>query len=169
MGFQWPVISISGSLSSCVKSLDVLTDASAAAIYGSRASAGVIIIASKRGETIGKPRVSYSYNRGFAQLTSSINTLSPEEFKLLLFEAVRNSAMENNYDRIESYPGYMAIMAPGFFGEANTEWMKLLMRTPSKQTHNFSISGGASEARYYLSFGYNENVGMLPNTKRREI
>lgn len=39
-----------------VKSLDVLTDASAAAIYGSRASAGVIIIASKRGETIGKPR-----------------------------------------------------------------------------------------------------------------
>lgn len=60
-----------------VKSLDVLTDASAAAIYGSRASAGVIIIASKRGETIGKPRVSYSYNRGFAQLTSSINTLSP--------------------------------------------------------------------------------------------
>lgn len=148
-----------------VKSLDVLTDASAAAIYGSRASAGVIIIVSKRGETIGKPRVSYSYNRGFAQLTSSINTLSPEEFKLLLFEAVRNSAMENNYDRIESYPGYMAIMAPGFFGEANTEWMKLLMRTPSKQTHNFSISGGASEARYYLSFGYNENVGMLPNTK----
>jgi len=148
-----------------VKSLDVLTDASAAAIYGSRASAGVIIIASKRGEMIGKPRVSYSYNRGFTQLTSSINTLSPEEFKLLLFEAVRNSAMENNYDRIESYPGYMAIMVPGFFGEANTEWMKLLMRTPSKQTHNFAISGGVPEARYYLSFGYNENIGMLPNTK----
>ena len=148
-----------------VKSLDVLTDASAAAIYGSRASAGVIIIASKRGEMIGKPRVSYSYNRGFSQLTSSINTLSPEEFKLLLFEAVRNTAMENNYDHIESYPGYMAIMAPGFFGEANTEWMKLLMRTPSKQTHNFSISGGVPDARYYLSFGYNENIGMLPNTK----
>lgn len=148
-----------------VKSLDVLTDASSAAIYGSRASAGVIIIQTRRGDVVGKPRVSYGYNRGFAQLTSSINTLSPEEFKLLLFEAVRNSAIENNYERIESYPGYMAIMTPGFFGEANTEWMKLMMRKASKQSHNVSISGGSPEARYYLSFGYNNDVGMLPNTK----
>lgn len=147
-----------------VKSLDVLTDASSSAIYGSRASAGVIIIQTRRGEVTGKPRVSYGYNRGFAQLTSSINTLSPEEFKLLLFEAVRNTAIENNYERIESYPGYMAIMAPGFFGEANTEWMKLMMRDPSKESHSLSISGGVPEARYYLSFGYNNDVGMLPNT-----
>lgn len=144
-----------------IKSMDVLTDASSAAIYGSRASAGVIIIRTKRGEATGKPRVSYSFGMGTSRLVSSINTLSPEEFKLLLFEAVRNTAIENNYDHIESYPGYVALMSPGYFGEANTEWMKLMMRNSMKQNHNFSISGGVPAARYYLSFGYNDESGMV--------
>lgn len=147
-----------------IKSIDVLTDASAAAIYGSRASAGVIIVTTKKGTATQKARVSYSGNYGVEQMTSDINVLSPEEFKLLMMEAIKNSAIENGVQNIEDFVGYKTVMAPNFFGESNTEWMKLLMRTAYKQGHNLSVAGGSQASRYYLSLGYNNEVGQVIGT-----
>lgn len=150
-----------------VKSIDVLKGASSAAIYGSRAAAGVIMISTKRGLRNSKPSIDYSYTYGTRQLVSDINVLNTEEFKLLLLEATRNSAQEQGYTDLKDYQYYKNFTAPGFFGEVDTPWMKLLMQKASVQTHNISIRGGGSGSSYSVSYGLSQEDGMLVNTGNR--
>ena len=150
-----------------VKSIDVLKGASSAAIYGSRAAAGVIMISTKRGLRNSKPSVDYSFTYGTRQLVSDINVLNTEEFKLLLLEATRNSAQESGYTDLSKYTYYKNFTTPGFFGEVNTPWMKLLMQEASVQSHNLSIRGGGKETSYSISYGHNQEDGMLVNTGNR--
>lgn len=145
-----------------VQSIDVLKDASASAIYGSRAAGGVIIITTKRGGQK-DPSISYAYNCGWQQLTTDLRSLSPDEYKLLLFEACKNSAIAENYKSLEDYEVYKTITSPGFFGEANTNWMKLMMQNAFKQSHDISIRGGSKAAQYYISMGYSKDKGVVRN------
>lgn len=89
-----------------IKSIDVLKGGSSSAIYGSRASAGVILITMKKGSRNEKPLISYDYTFGTRQLVSDINVLNTEEFKLLLLEATRNSAQEQGYTNLSDYRYY---------------------------------------------------------------
>ncbi len=146
-----------------IQSIDVLKDASATAIYGSRAAAGVIIITTKRGGT-SDPSVSYSYNCGWQQLTTDLYVLSAEEFKLMMFEATRNSAIAEGYTNLEDFPTYKNLVAPGYFGEAKTNWMELMMQNAFKQSHDLSIRGGAKAAQYYISLGYSKDKGVMKNS-----
>lgn len=146
-----------------VQSIDVLKDASATAIYGSRAAAGVIIITTKRGGNA-DPSVSYSYNCGWQQLTTDLYVLSAEEFKLMLFEATRNSAMAEGYTNLEDFQTYKNFVTPGFFGEAKTNWMELMMQNAFKQSHELSVRGGAKAAQYYISLGYSKDKGVMKNS-----
>ena len=146
-----------------VQSIDVLKDASATAIYGSRAAAGVIIITTKRGGSK-EPTISYGYNWGWQQLTTDLRGLSPDEYKLLLFEACKNSAIAEGYDSLDDYSVYQTITSPGFFGEANTNWMELMMQNAFKQNHDLSIRGGSPAAQYYISLGYSKDKGVMKNS-----
>ena len=146
-----------------VQSIDVLKDASATAIYGSRAAGGVIIITTKRGGQK-DPSISYGYNCGWQQLTTDLRSLSPDEYKMLLFEACKNSAIAENYKSLEDYEVYKTITSPGFFGEANTNWMKLMMQNAFKQNHDLSIRGGSKAAQYYISLGYSKDKGVMRNS-----
>ena len=146
-----------------VQSIDVLKDASATAIYGSRAAAGVIIITTKRGGNA-DPAVTYSYNCGWQQLTTDLYVLSAEEFKLMMFEATRNSAMAEGYTDLENFPTYKNLVSPGYFGEAKTNWMELMMQNAFKQNHDVSIRGGAKAAQYYISLGYSRDKGVMKNS-----
>lgn len=150
-----------------VKSISVLKGASSAAIYGSRASAGVIMITTKRGVRNEKPLINYNYTYGTRQLMSDINVLNTEQFKLLLLEATRNSAQEAGYANMSDYLYYRNFTAPGYFGEVNTPWMKLLMQSASNQTHNLSMRGGGKSSAYSISWGLNDEKGMLVNTFNR--
>lgn len=146
-----------------VQSIDVLKDASATAIYGSRAAGGVVIITTKRGGQK-DPSIGYGYSCGWQQLTTDLRSLSPDEYKLLLFEACKNSAIAENYKSLEDYEVYKTITSPGFFGEANTNWMKLMMQNAFKQNHDLSIRGGSKAAQYYISLGYSKDKGVMRNS-----
>ena len=108
-----------------IKSIDVLKGGSSSAIYGSRASAGVILITMKKGSRNEKPLISYDYTFGTRQLVSDNYVLNTEEFKLLLLEATRNSAQEQGYTKLRDYRYYKDYTTPGNLGDVNTTWMKL--------------------------------------------
>ncbi len=101
-----------------IQSIDILKGASSAAIYGSRAAAGVIMIMTKGGRRDQKPVINYSYDYSITSLVSDVNTLTTDEFKMLVMEAVRNGAKAEGYDDITKYSKYATFAASDFFGEA---------------------------------------------------
>ena len=147
-----------------IQSIDILKGASSAAIYGSRAAAGVIMIMTKGGRRDQKPVINYSYDYSITSLVSDVNTLTTDEFKMLVMEAVRNGAKAEGYDDITKYSKYATFAASDFFGEANTPWMKYIMRDGSKQQHKVSIRGGGSSFGYNASLGYTDELGQVKGT-----
>lgn len=147
-----------------IQSIDILKGASSAAIYGSRAAAGVIMIMTKGGKRNQKPVINYSYDYSITSLVSDVNTLTTDEFKMLVMEAVRNGAKAEGYDDITQYSKYSTFAASDFFGEANTPWMKYIMRDGSKQQHKVSIRGGGSSFGYNASLGYTDELGQVKGT-----
>lgn len=150
-----------------IKSIDVLKGASSAAIYGSRAAAGVIMVTTKRGKKGQRPSINYSYEVGTSELVWNEKSLTTDEWKFLLFEACKNmsaakgQALEDNYD-------YKKFVTPGYFGEANTNWMKMLMQDAVNQRHNLSLRGGSKATSYNLSFGVEDDEGMLLGTSNEQ-
>lgn len=145
-----------------IQSVDVLKGASASAIYGSRASSGVILIQTRQGNFNQKPTVNYSYNIGIDKLSSTIDVLTVDEWKFLLFEGAKNAAIADGQTNIESSSHWRNYTAPGFFKEErNTNWQKEMMQASTLQTHNLSIRGGSASARYTASFGLTDDQGMM--------
>ena len=139
-----PLIVIDGQVGADINSvdpndiatIDVLKDASAAAIYGTRGSAGVIIITTKRGSTAGVPRIMYS---------GSVTAESPVSF------TPNMSAAE-----------YVA--AGGTNMGANTDWNKEISRRAISHTNNLSLSGGGNGTSYDVSLNYRDNQGIAIRT-----
>ena len=127
-----------------IASITVLKDASATAIYGSRASNGVMIITTKRGGN--KFKVSYNGNLSVYTIANSLDVLSGNEFR----DLVRSR--------------YAAGSAPDtLLGTANTDWQSQIYETAFGHDHNLSISGTAKEINtpYRLSIGYTNQDGIL--------
>ena len=95
--------------------------------------------------------ISYDYTFGTRQLVSDINVLNTEEFKLLLLEATRNSAQEQGYTNLSDYRYYKDYTTPGYFGEVNTPWMKLLMQPARVHKHNISVLPNGNTFKNNLS------------------
>lgn len=150
-----------------VKSLNVLKGASATAIYGSRASGGVIVITTKMGTRNTKPVINYSFDYTNKYLMNDLRTLSTDEFKMLMFEAARNEARANGYDNVADYDAYKRFSTPGFFGEANTPWMSTLMQDAITQQHKVSLQGGTTSSSYNASFGFVDERGMIKTIYNR--
>lgn len=133
-----------------IESIEVLKDASAAAIYGSRASAGVILITTKRGKQ-GKSSVT---------LDSWVGITQP--FKLVdLLDA-------NQYLEIKNEGAANAGLAPQFFmnqdangNDINTNWYDYVYQTGVATSNNLSVSGGTGSMNYYLSLGRTDQEGMI--------
>jgi len=125
-----------------IASFTVLKDASATAIYGSRASNGVIIITTKQGEA-GKPKVSYNGNFGIAVIPKRIEPLSADEFRTLVEEVGTD--------------GQKALL-----GDANTDWQKEIFQQAYGQDHNLSVSGSVQKVLpFRASVGYTNINGIL--------
>ncbi len=133
-----------------IATFSVLKDASAAAIYGSRASNGVIIITTKKGLSQTGIKVSYDGNVSVSTPTKLISTLNAGEFKTLLKE--RLSEEQYNYAETQ-------------FGTEDTNWQKQIFRTSVSTDHNVSINAGVNSKYMQLplraSFGYTNSNGML--------
>lgn len=127
-----------------IESFTVLKDASATAIYGSRASNGVIIITTKKGQKNGKLTVSYDGNFSVSTKKNSIDVLDADEFRALV------TAM---------YADQPDVLAK--LGTANTDWQDEIFRTAFGTDHNISLSGGFKNLPYRVSFGYTNQQGIL--------
>ncbi|AZS29646.1 SusC/RagA family TonB-linked outer membrane protein [Butyricimonas faecalis] len=159
-----------------IESITVLKDASATAIYGTRAANGVIVVTTKKGKA-------NSFNISY-QHTSSIS-IRPhyDDFDLLNSKERVALAWENYEDGLSLWGGTYADGISGLEGllnsyalgqiskdqlntmvnkleEVNTDWFKILFRNAYTQTHNLSVSGGTEKTNYYISLNYNGEEGV---------
>lgn len=151
-----------------VESINILKDASSAAIFGVRGANGVIIVTTKRGKA-GKLTTSYSFNYGFQHVTKFNNNLGSFEYATLMNEALLNDGLPLAYTnaQIESFKsGNDPVLYP------NTNWQKLVLGgTAPQMQHNLSFSGGTDKTRYFASLGYLDQDGLYSslNYKRYNL
>jgi len=124
-----------------IEQMTVLKDASATAIYGSRASNGVIIITTKKGSS-GKPKVSFAANFHVNTARKTLDVLSGTELRALV-----------NRELGPDFAKYM--------GDADTDWQKEILRTSFSMDYNLSVSGTAKWLPYRVSASYTDNQGIM--------
>lgn len=133
-----------------IETFTVLKDASAAAIYGNRASGGVIIITTKKGKLGKKIGVGYNGNVSFGQTANRVDVLTADEFR---------NTVTNYYANAD--PTKPAHPALGLLGTENTDWQNEIYQTAVGQDHNLSVSGGIGVVPYRVSMGYTNKNGLL--------
>lgn len=137
-----------------IASIDVLKDASATAIYGSRGANGVIVIETKKGIN-GKTAVSYNGSLGFQQITKKMDMMNAYEFVKIQQEIDPTLTAQQYFaDRdLESYRN-----------EKSYDWQDQIFRTAPLQIHNLSISGGNSQTKYMISGSIYDQDGIIINS-----
>ncbi len=174
---------ISGLNPQDIDRIDVLKDASATALYGTKAANGVIVITTKRGH-IGEPQISYS-GTGTLKLRPrysdrKIDLMSAKE-RLNVSRELAEAGYEyasgvtwvgyekllrDFYNRQITYDEFRKQVA--YLGDMNTDWFKLLTRDAFSSQHTLSVTGGTDKVRYYSSVGVNlEDDVVKPNSDRR--
>lgn len=136
-----------------IETIEVLKDASSTAIYGSRGANGVIMITTKKGKE-GKARVSYNGYYGVQTLRKKIDVINAQEFASLQNEVAANDGLPQVWTQtqIDSLAG------------KGTDWQDLVYNTAPVQNHDLSISGGTAGTKYYTSFGYFDQDGIIENS-----
>jgi TonB-linked SusC/RagA family outer membrane protein len=134
-----------------IESMEVLKDASAAAIYGSRANTGVILITTKSGKS-GKTEIDFSGRTGFGVISSDILMANASEYANAMQTAVDNYNVQMRTNLKFYTPSTIQ----------NTDWVDLISRDISySQAGSVSISGGSDKTTFYASYGYNSQEGYL--------
>lgn len=171
-----------------IESIEVLKDAASAAIYGSRAAGGVVLITTKRGKE-GKAKVNYNFQFSVNQLAKKVKLLNSAQFADLVVDG-RNNAYKNfmvnagkawddayfsdtndvRAQRLGS--SNSAAMIPEFLydfenqrvitPEYDTDWQDELYRNAPSQRHHISVNGGTDKIRYEVSAAYQNQEGIIP-------
>ena len=131
-----------------IESFTVLKDASATAIYGSRASNGVIIITTKKGQAGARPTISYDGNVSVSTVKSTVDVMDGDQFRSFIKDIWGEDS--------EAYSK---------LGNANTDWQKEIFRPAVSTDHNLTISGGLKNMPYRVSFGYTNQNGIVKTSK----
>lgn len=131
-----------------IESFTVLKDASATAIYGSRASNGVIIITTKKGQAGARPTISYDGNVSVSTVKSTVDVMDGDQFRSFIKDIWGEDS--------EAYSK---------LGNANTDWQKEIYRAAVGTDHNLTISGGLKNMPYRVSFGYTNQNGIVKTSK----
>ena len=121
-----------------IESIDVLKDASATAIYGSRGANGVVLITTKKGKA-GVSNMTFSTSLGISNLARPLGVYSADEYR----------------KQVPAVGGTLEDLG------ANTDWQKEITRTAYTQNHNLSFGGGANKLSYYASLGVQNQQGIL--------
>ena len=147
-----------------IASISVLKDAASAAIYGSKAANGVILITTKRGST-GKPKISYSGYISVQNTTETIDRLSSYEYASMYNDALKSEDKAPRFtpEEIQKFKDGTDPKYP------NTNWYDLAYKTGIQHRHNINISGGNEHASYMGSLGYLNQTGVLPNAGREQF
>jgi len=132
-----------------IESIQVLKDASAAAIYGSRAANGVIIITTRKAKE-GDAKVSFSTKYGFQKIPKRFDLMNNTEFAEMQRTQYENSGLTPP-------PSVDAEFDPAI----NTDWQDEMIQTGTMEDYNITLSGGSSNSRYLISGSYFNNKGVL--------
>ena len=169
---------ISGINPQDIERIDVLKDAAATALYGTRAANGVIVVTTKKGRA-GKPVISYTFTGTMRQrpryIDSKIDLMNSLERTQLSRELAdshysypEDMAYVGYEDALQKY--YSGVYSRSEFEKAvaaaetqNTDWFKILTHDSFSQDHNVNISGGADKFRYYASLGYTGDDDVINN------
>ncbi len=136
-----------------IETFTVLKDASATAIYGSRASNGVILITTKKGAAGTPLQVSYDGSVSMANAISFVDVFSGDEIRQLALDRSDLFGIDNL----------------DLLGTENTNWQKEIFRTAVSHDHNLSVSGSAGILPYRASVGYTDEQGILKNTDMKRV
>ena len=175
-----------------VESIEVLKDAASAAIYGSRASGGVILITTKHGAE-GKPRVQLDYQFSMQQVQHKIAMMNAAEFKQLhmdgynnaYFDYLRNnpsiygnddavnwqhSREDDNATRSANGAGNTMLLCPDIVNSSyDTDWQDAIFRNAPMHKVNFSVSGGKEKFKYMFSVGYLNQDGIVAPSNHQRV
>lgn len=176
-----------------IESIEVLKDAASAAIYGSRAAGGVVLITTKRGKT-GKAKVDYNFQFSINQLAKKVDLLNAREYTELHVEghnnAYKNLLLNAGKEWNDSYFGdtnevrtqrlgssNSAAMIPEFMynfatqeiiePQYDTDWQDELYRNAPSHRHSVSVSGGSESIRYQVSGGFQNLEGIVLSTGQK--
>ncbi|GAB2768167.1 TonB-dependent receptor [Rhabdobacter roseus] len=125
-----------------IESIDVLKDASATAIYGSRGANGVVLITTRKGKA-GVSTINYSSSLGISTLARALDVYSADEYRR----------------QVPAVGGVLEDLG------GNTDWQREITRTAYTHNHNLSLGGGADKLTYYGSFGLQKQQGILKNSQ----
>ena len=162
-GFQ--VDNISYLANSDIESVEILKDASSAAIYGARAANGVVMVTTKSGKA-GRPVVSYNGSASYRNIPEQLEVLSPYEFVKLQIELNADRFASTYYQAGEDKNGipYKYQTMEDYRNVEAIDWQGRTFRPTWSQDHNLSVMGGNDQTKYTLSFAhYNEN-GIFTNS-----
>ena len=135
-----------------IETFTVLKDASATAIYGSRASNGVILITTKKG-VVGKPmKVEYNATLSVNTIPSYMDVMSGDEFRSMAYDLASQGAVG------------LSMTSLNRLGTQNTNWQKEIYQNAFAHDHNVNISGGYKSMPYRVSIGYTSQDGILKTT-----
>jgi Outer membrane receptor for ferrienterochelin and colicins len=147
-----------------IESISVLKDAASAAIYGSKAANGVVLITTKRGKT-GQTKISYSGYLSFQNATNMIERMGSYEYASLLNQALEAEGMSKRFNdtELQKFKDGNDPLYP------DTDWYDLAYKTGVQHRHNVNINGGSENVKYMASLGYLNQTGILPNTGREQF
>ena len=131
-----------------IETIQILKDASAAAIYGSRAANGVIIITTKSGQE-GKTKIDFSSQVAFQNMRQ-LDFINGDEWRSTMTQVYQNGLDKGNSPTSAAIPA---------FWKHNTDWQDEFMKTGIQQEYNLGISGGGKDSKYRISFGLMDNSG----------
>ncbi len=166
-----------------IASIEVLKDASSAAIYGSRGSNGVVLITTKRGRASGKPVITFDTYTGTQSVANSPDMMNAQE----LIEYTQDARNNNYIDQLDPLnpsspnfnPSYDPTTNAGRPNNGNftlpdqyvnhdgtdTDWLDLVFRSAPITNTNVAISGGSAKLSYYISGGYLQQKGVIENSE----
>ena len=162
-----------------IERIDVLKDASATALYGTRAANGVIVVTTKKG-AIGPARFSYNHSSKytrrprysdrninlmnsqervqFGKELSDLHYRFPSDMTMVGYEG----ALDSYYKGLSTYDEFVENVK--WYETVNTDWFDILTRDTYSHDHTFGVSGGNDDIRYYVSIGYNKENGVSKTT-----
>lgn len=133
-----------------IQSMEILKDASATAIYGSRGANGVVLVQTKSGSSLDEPQVSFSSEVGMQQLEKQIDLLNGREFAI-----ISNEIRPGSYNNVDAVP--------------NTNWQDLIFDVAPIQNHQISVSGSSDRGKYYVGLGYFQQSGIIEGSNFERI
>jgi len=165
----FPVADISTLNPNDIESLDILKDASATAIYGSRGSNGVILISTKRGKE-GKPVISFDTYYGLQQVSRKPKMMNAMQEAQYFYDGVRNRNLDAG-NNVTGPPDKWTLAVPAIIldvlagrNKTDVDWLSQIMRTAPQSQQQLTVRGGDRNIRYSLSGEYLNQQGIIRHT-----